>query len=79
MGDVEEHILKRLLNSIPDDEDVSLRRLTSISGLNYRTITKYLELIVAIQDANKVVIKPKGMRFFVKKDKRSKTPLAAVR
>ena len=75
----DDHILKRLLDSIPVDEDVSLRRLTYISGLNYRTIAKYLELIVAIQEAHKVVITPKGMRLVVKKDRRSKTPLAAAR
>lgn len=78
MGDTEEHIVRRLLNSIPEGEPVSLHQLTCASGLNYRTVTKYIELIIAIQEAHKVVLEPKGMRMVIKKDLRmQRTPSGA--
>lgn len=64
----EERILKLLLNAIPENEPVSVHKLTCISGLHHRTINKYVDLIIEIQESRKVVKQPKGMRLMIRKD-----------
>lgn len=60
-------ILLRLIENIPDNEPVSVHQLTCKSGLNYRTIRKYLHVISEIQEARKVVREQVGLQIFVKK------------
>lgn len=58
----------RVLENIPEDKPMSLYQLTRKSGLDHRTIRKYLALIMEIQDGGKIVREHVGMRVFVKKD-----------
>ena len=62
-------LLIKLMETIPEDEPVSVHQLTCRSGLDHRTIKKYLELIIAIQAARKIVKEQVGLRVLVKKEK----------
>lgn len=63
----EERILKLLLDAIPENESVTVHKLTCITGLDHRTINKYADLIIEIQQAHKVVKQPRGMRLLLRK------------
>ena len=63
----EESILKILLDAIPENEFVTVHKLTCITGLDHRTINKYANLIIEIQQAHKIVKHPKGMRLLLRK------------
>ena len=64
---MEARFLMQVLESIPEGQPVSLHHLTCKSGLDHRTIKKYLEVILKIQNCHKVVKEYVGMRVFVKK------------
>ena len=59
----------KLFQSIPDNEPVTMHMLTCRSGLNYRTIRRYLDVIMEIQGSRKVVREVSGMRVLVKKER----------
>ncbi len=59
----------KLMEFIPEDQPVSVHQLTCRSGLDHRTIKKYLELIMEIQGARKIVKEQVGLRVLVKKEK----------
>jgi predicted HTH transcriptional regulator len=61
-------LLMKLMEFIPEDKSVSVHQLTCRSGLDHRTIKKYLELIMAIQGARKIVKEQVGLRVLVKKE-----------
>ena len=69
--DMEDTMMMKLLESIPDGEPVTLHTLTCRSGLNYRTIRRYLEVIMEIQNMHRVVREVNGMRVLVKKERKA--------
>ncbi|MCL6088744.1 MAG: hypothetical protein M1530_01100 [Candidatus Marsarchaeota archaeon] len=69
MAHVTEPVMKRLIDLIPDDKPVSVHSLTCKTGLNYRTLRKYVELIVEIQSARKVVQEQVGLRVLVRRNR----------
>ena len=68
-----DNVLARLLKWIPDDEEVSVHQLTCRTGLDHRTITKYLDLIIQIQGMPKVMKNVVGLRVVVKKERSDKS------
>lgn len=58
----------KLMEYIPEDRPVTVHQLTCRSGLDHRTIKKYLDLIMEIQEARKVVKTQVGLRVVVKKE-----------
>ena len=66
-----ESLLLKLIENIPENEPVSVHQLTCKSGLNYRTIRKYLGLISEIQEARRVVREQIGLRIYVRKEHRT--------
>ncbi len=64
-----ENVMTRLLNWIPEDEPVTVHQLTCRTGLDHRTIKKYLDLIMQIQTMQKVEKTTVGLRVMVKKRK----------
>lgn len=69
-GDVmEESLVMKLIEHIPENQPISVHQLTCRSGLDHRTIKKYLGLIMEIQDARRVVKTQVGLRFMIKKEK----------
>ena len=64
-----DNVMARLLKWIPEDEPVSVHQLTCKTGLDHRTIKKYLELIIEIQKMQKLVKMTVGLRVMVKKER----------
>ena len=64
-----ESIVLKLLESIPENDPISVHQLTHRSGIHYRTIKKYLQLIADIQCSKKVVKEQVGLRVYVKKER----------
>ena len=62
-------LLMKLMGFIPEDKPISVHQLTCRSGLDHRTIKRYLDLIIEIQAARKVVKEQVGLRVLVKKEK----------
>lgn len=69
-----ECLVMRVMENIPDDKPITIHQLTCKSGLHHRTIRKYIDAIIAIQDDRKVVKSQIGLRVMVK---RESTPLQA--
>ena len=63
-------MLLKLIESIPEGEPVTLHTLTCRSGLNYRTIRRYLHVIMEIQQSRKVVREMIGMKVLVMKERK---------
>ena len=60
-----EEKIQKLLESIPE-EGVSVHQLSYRTGLDYRSIKKYLELIVEIQKRKPISKTQDGLRLFFK-------------
>jgi len=66
---VGESLVMKLMEYIPEDRPVTVHQLTCRSGLDHRTIKKYLNLIMDIQEARKVITEQVGLRVVVKKER----------
>jgi len=62
------------MENIPDDKPITIHQLTCKSGLHHRTIRKYIDAIIAIQDDRKVVKSQVGLRILVKREGFLNTP-----
>ena len=62
-----ESIALKLMEHIPEGKTVTVHQLTCRSGLDHRTIKKYLNLIMDIQEARRIVTEQVGLRVVVKK------------
>jgi transcriptional antiterminator len=65
---VAQDLLVKLLDLIPEDH-VSVHQLTCKTGLDHRTIKKYLDLIIQIQNSKKIVKEQVGLRVLVRREK----------
>jgi len=61
-------LMHKLLELIPE-ESVSVHQLTCKTGLDHRTIKKYLDLIISIQEAKKIRKEQVGLRVLVRREK----------
>jgi len=61
-------LMLKLLELIPE-ESVSVHQLTCKTGLDHRTIKKYLDLIIAIQESKKIRKEQVGLRVLVRREK----------
>ncbi len=61
-------LMLKLLELIPE-ESVSVHQLTCKTGLDHRTIKKYLDLIITIQDWKKIRKEQVGLRVLVRREK----------
>ena len=65
---VAQDLFVKLLDLIPE-ERVSVHQLTCKTGLDHRTIKKYLDLIIQIQNSKKIVKEQVGLRILVRREK----------
>ena len=65
---VANEIMVKLLDLIPEDH-VSVHQLTCKTGLDHRTIKKYLDLIARIQSSKKIIKEQVGLRVLVRREK----------
>ena len=61
-------LLVKVLDFIPE-EGMSLHQLTCRTGLDHRTIKRYLDLIIQIQTAKKILKEQTGFRVTVRREK----------
>jgi len=61
-------LIMKLLDFISED-GVSVHQLTCRTGLDHRTIKKYVDLIIAIQKWKRVYTEQVGLRIVVRREK----------
>ena len=65
---VDENLVMKLLESVPA-ENTSVRQLAWKSGIDRKTIRKYIPLIMQVQNAPRLKLETVGMRVLVRKEK----------
>ena len=68
VGRVDENLIVKLLDSIPA-KNMSIRQLSYKSGINRRTVRKYVHLIVQVQNSPRLKLETVGLRVFVRREK----------
>ena len=69
---LEENRLIKLLDCIPM-QNVSIRQLGAKSGIERRTVRKYVKLIVHIQNSPRIRLETVGLRVLVRREHGGKT------
>jgi hypothetical protein len=67
VGRVDENLMLKLLDLIPS-ESVSVHQLCCKTGIDHRTIKKYIQLIVYVQNSRKLRVETVGLRVLVKRE-----------
>ncbi|VVC03600.1 Uncharacterised protein [Candidatus Burarchaeum australiense] len=65
---VSNDLMLKMLELIPE-EGISVHQLTCITCLDHRTIKKYLDLIIRIQESKKIRKEQTGLRVVVRREK----------
>lgn len=68
VGRVDENLLVKLLDLIPN-ENTSVHQLCCKTGIDHRTIKKYIQLIVHVQNSPRLKLETVGLRVLVRKDR----------
>ena len=61
-------LMMKLLDFISED-GVSVHQLTCRTGLDHRTIKKYIDLMITIQNWKKIYKEQSGLRVLVRREK----------
>ena len=69
---LENNRVLKVLTLIPQEETVSVHKLTRQTGFDHRTIEKYVNLIIAIQNSRKISKIQEGFRIVLKKEGEAK-------
>ncbi|MFH0713919.1 MAG: hypothetical protein V1722_05125 [Candidatus Micrarchaeota archaeon] len=64
---VDTNLLLNLLEQIPA-EDITVRGLSYKTKIDRRTVKKYIEVALKIQNMKKIIKSQTGLRFFIKKE-----------
>jgi len=67
VGRVDENLLVKLLDLIPG-ESTSVHQLCCKTGIDHRTIKKYIQLIVYVQNSRKLRVETVGLRVLVRRE-----------
>ena len=67
VGRVDENLLVKLLDLIPN-ENTSVHQLCCKTGIDHRTIKKYIQLIVYVQNSRKLRVETVGLRVLVRRE-----------
>ena len=59
-------IVKLLFDAI-SDEGVSVHQIVCRTGLDHRTVKKYVDLVIELQNAPKIIKQSVGLRVMVRK------------
>jgi len=65
---VSTELVLKMMDMIPDS-GISVHQLTCKTCLDHRTVRKYLDLITAIQERQKIYKAQVGLRILVKREK----------
>ena len=67
VGRVDENLLVKLLDLIPN-ENTSVHQLCCKTGIDHRTIKKYVQLIVHVQNSPRLKVETVGLRVLVRRE-----------
>jgi hypothetical protein len=67
VGRVDENLIVKLLELIPE-QNVSVHQLCCKTGIDHRTIKKYVQLIAKIQNSPRLKLETVGLRVLVRKE-----------
>ncbi len=59
--------LKSLIDIVPQDKGLSVHQITCRTGMDHRTVKKYLDLIIEMQSMPKIEKKQVGLRIIIQK------------
>jgi broad-specificity NMP kinase len=68
VGRVDENLMVKLLDMIPS-ESVSVHQLCCKTGIDHRTIKKYVQLIIRVQNSPRLKMETVGLRVLVRMEK----------
>ena len=68
VGRVDENLMVKLLELIPK-ENTSVHQLCCKTSIDHRTIKKYVQLILYIQNSQRLKIETVGLRVLVRREK----------
>ena len=68
VGRVDENLMVKFLELIPE-KSISVHQLCCKTGMDHRTIKKYLELIIHVQNSPRLKMETVGLRVLVRKEK----------
>ena len=57
----------KLLDMIPE-QNMSVHQICCTTGLDYRTVTKYLQLIVRVQNSQRLKMEIVGLRVYARRE-----------
>jgi len=67
VGRVDENLMVKLLELIPN-ESTSVHQLCCKTGIDHRTIKKYIQLIVKVQNSPRLKLETVGLRVLVRRE-----------
>lgn len=67
-GRVDENLMVKLLEFIPT-ESTSVHQLCCKTGIDHRTIKKYIALMVRVQSSPRLKVETVGLRVLVRREK----------
>lgn len=67
VGRVDDNLLVKLLELIPN-ENISVHQLSCKTSIDHRTIKKYIQLIVYVQNSRKLRVETVGLRVLVRRE-----------
>ncbi len=67
VGRVDENLLVKLLDLIPN-ENTSVHQLCCKTSIDHRTIKKYIQLIVYVQNSPRLKLETIGLRVLVRRE-----------
>ncbi len=62
-----ETFLMKVMEMVPEDKSVTITQMARRSGIDYRTVKKYLDIIAEIQESRRVIRERIGLRIVVRK------------
>ena len=65
---INENLMVKLLERMPN-EHTSVHKLCYMTGMDHRTIKKYVQLIILVQDSPRLRLEIVGFRVLVRKER----------
>ena len=68
VGRVDENLMMKLLEMIPE-QNMSVHQICCRTGIDHRTVKKYIQLIIHVQNSQRLKLETVGLRVLVRREK----------